>query len=67
MAKYKIVFSVEALSDIDKLVQFVVSVYTFEAGWRFRNRFRSQIDSLQNSAGAFAISSRHTYNNVDMA
>ena len=58
MAKYKVVFSCKALSDIDSLVQYVASIYTFEAGLRFRNRFRSQIHSLQNSAGAFAISNK---------
>ena len=58
MAKYRIIFSLKALSDIDNLVQFVASIYTFEAGKRFGKHFRSQIYALRKSAGAFAVSNK---------
>lgn len=56
MEKYKIVFSQEALSDIDAIIEYIASLYTFSEGIKFGNKLRNRIGSLQNSAGSYAVS-----------
>lgn len=58
MRTYKVVYSKLAINDIDKVVDYIASIYRKESGLRYKNRIQNQLDSLANCADALPKSKK---------
>ena len=60
MKTHKVFYSKSAIDDIDKVVNYIASIYRKESGLRYKNRIQKQLDSLAYCAEALPKSRRKT-------
>lgn len=58
MKTYKVIYSKLAIDDIDKVVNYITSLYRKESGLKYKNRIQKQLDSLAYCADALPKSRR---------
>lgn len=52
MKTYKVIYSKAAVGDIDKVVEYIASIYRKESGLRYKDRIQRQLDALVYCADA---------------
>ena len=58
MQTYKVVYSKATIDDINSVIAYIISIYRFESGLRYKQRIQSQIDALSYCADALPYSRR---------
>ena len=52
----KVVYSKAAVDDLEEIVAYITSIYSLEAGLKYKERIQNDLEALAYSANAFTLS-----------
>ena len=64
MLSYKVVYSLAATYDIDRMVDYIKGIYRLESGLRYVGRIREKLEALSYAADALPHSRRRVVQNI---
>lgn len=64
MRNYKLIVSLDALNDLDSVVDYIASIYRLESGLKYKDRIIEQVKRLTYCADCFPISKKKSIKRI---